>query len=115
MDKPISLSVKQFLIRKMAVDLMVSEKTIEAVVNHQFNSMLDAMKTADIIDLSGFGRFLFNSTKAVRIMQKYTANQKLYKELLSGDISEQKRKNLEGKLNTANVGIKALKPRMNED
>ncbi len=35
-DKPISLSVKEYLIRRMAVKMRISEKMIEAVVNHQF-------------------------------------------------------------------------------
>ena len=41
-DKPISLSVKDYLIRKLAVKMMTSEKTIEAVVNHQFQSAQQA-------------------------------------------------------------------------
>lgn len=115
MDKPISLSVKQFIIRKMAVEMMVSEKTIEAVVNHQFNAMLEAMKTVDSVELSGFGRFLFNNVKAVRVMRKYKNSQRCLQEQLSGTLTEQKRKNTEAKLEGTNVNISVLSLKINED
>lgn len=115
MDKPISLSVKQFIIRKMAVSLMVPEKTIEAVVNHEFNAMIEAMRTVSSVELSGFGRFLFNSTKAVRTMRKYKNSQRCLEELLSGPLTEQKRKNTQAKLDGTNLNIKVLKLKVNED
>ena len=43
MDKPISLSVKDYLIRRLAPKLLTSEKVIEAVINHQFQSANEAM------------------------------------------------------------------------
>ena len=52
MDKPISLSVKDFIIRKMAVKLMMSEKTIDDVINHQFNSANEALKYNNSVEIS---------------------------------------------------------------
>ena len=43
MDKPISMSVKDYLVRTLAVKMMVSEKTIETVINHQFQSANEAI------------------------------------------------------------------------
>ena len=75
MDKPQSLSVRDYLIRKLAVSLRVDEKTIEAVVAHQFNEANVALRSNDSIEISGFGKFLFNKNKAVKKMEKYV-NQK---------------------------------------
>ena len=61
MDKPISMSVKDFLIRTLAVKMMTSEKTIEAVVNHQFQSANEAMDLNSSVEIAGFGKFFFNN------------------------------------------------------
>ena len=59
-SKPKSMSMKDFLIRVQAVKMMKSEKTIEAVVNHQFQSTNLAMRTNNSVELSGFGKFFFS-------------------------------------------------------
>lgn len=64
MDKPISLSMRDYLVRKMAVKLMMSEKTIDAVIAHQFNSANEALSNNYSVELSGFGKFFFNEKKA---------------------------------------------------
>lgn len=114
MDKPVSLSVKQFIIRKMAVYMAVPEKTIEAVVNHQFSTMLDQMGTVDSVEISGFGKFLFNNKKALRFFQNYEKHLQINKELLTQDITMQKKRNLILRNAYLEGAIEALKPRMNE-
>ncbi len=71
MDKPISLSMKDYLIRRLAVKLMTSEKTIETVINHQFQSANEALLNNKTIEISGFGKFIFNDKKALKKMSKY--------------------------------------------
>lgn len=70
MDKPISLSVKDYLIRKMAVKMLLSEKVIDAVVNHQFSEANAALKTNYSVEISGFGKFYFNEKKAVKKLER---------------------------------------------
>lgn len=65
-NKPISMSMKDYLIRVQSVKAMMSEKVIEAVVNHQFQSANLAMRTNNSIELSGFGKFYFNTKKAIK-------------------------------------------------
>ena len=77
-DKPISLSVKDWIIRKMAVKLMMNEKTIEAVVNHQFQGANDARLRNNSLEISGFGRFVFNEKKAIKILAKYESQKALF-------------------------------------
>lgn len=62
---------KEFLIRTIASKLLVSEKTIEAVINHQFISANQAMDTNKSVEISGFGKFMFNEKKAARRMKTY--------------------------------------------
>lgn len=68
MNKPQSMSHKDFLIRTLAVKLAVNEKLIETIVNHQFQSANEAMDLNHSIELSGFGKIMLNVKKAHRKM-----------------------------------------------
>ena len=116
MEKPKSLSVKDFLIRKMAVKMMMSEKTLDAVVSHQFSSANAAMKDNDSLEISGFGKFLFNKKKAQKLMEKFESQRTLFSSKLEDqNLSEKKRASLELKLQIALDNIKDLKPKLNDE
>ena len=70
MSKPMSMSVKEYLIRTLAIKLAVNEKTIEAVVNHQFQSANEAMDVNHSVEISGFGKFMYNEKKAAKKIAK---------------------------------------------
>jgi nucleoid DNA-binding protein len=113
MDKPQSLSVKDFLIRTLAVKLMVPEKTIEAVVSHQFSEANIALKTNDSIEISGFGKFFFNYKKAVKKMEKMLSQKAMFEKILTfPDITEQKRHSTNVKLTNVINNINVLKPKL---
>lgn len=93
--------------------MRISEKMIEAVVNHQFQSAHEAMGQHKSLEISGFGKFFFNEGKAVRQMAKYESQLALFtKKLEDETLTEQKRKSYELKLQIAKDCIRDLKPRM---
>lgn len=110
MDKPISLSVKDFLIRKMSVKMIVPEYVIDAVVSHQFQSATQAMVDKKSVEISGFGKFLLKEKKAITRMEKYLSQKELFT-YMSEDpsISQAKRESAKLKLNTALANIEVLK------
>ena len=112
MDKPLSMSVKDYIVRKLAVKMMISEKTIETVVNHQFQSANEAMDLNNSIEISGFGKLFFNVKKANKKMEKLNAK-KLAMERIINDVntSEQKRKSSIVTLDKTLVQINQLKLR----
>jgi nucleoid DNA-binding protein len=65
------LTDKELLIKTIASKLLVGEKTIEAVINHQFISANQAMDTNKSVEISGFGKFMFNEKKAARRLKTY--------------------------------------------
>jgi len=65
------LTDKELLIKTIASKLLVSEKTIETVINHQFISANQAMDTNRSVEISGFGKFMFNEKKAARRLKTY--------------------------------------------
>ena len=112
-DKPISLSVKEYLIRKMAVKMMISEKVIEAVVNHQFQSAQEAMGQHKSLEISGFGKFFFNDGKAVKTMQKFLSQKALFEKKANDETLPEAKRRVAGlKLQSALDNIRDLKPRI---
>jgi hypothetical protein len=116
MDKPISLSVKDFLIRKLAIKILTSEKTIEAVVQHQFSSANEAIQDASnkSVEISGFGKLFFNHKKAIKKMDDWLKIEKHLINIINTSPSEQKRKTASAKLEDLNKSIETLKPKINE-
>lgn len=116
MDKPISMSVKDYLIRLMSVKMMLSEKTIEAVVNHQFQSANVALQENNSLEISGFGKFYFNQKKAQKRMEKMLSKAELFaKQAADESLSEQRRNSAAVKLANTVAAIEVLKPKLQTD
>jgi nucleoid DNA-binding protein len=110
MDKPISMSVKDFLVRTLAVKMMVSEKTIETVVNHQFQSANEAMDLNNSIEIASFGKFYFNEKKATKRLGQLNAKKKAIENIISDTTtSEQKRRSSQVTLEKTEALINLLK------
>jgi hypothetical protein len=113
MDKPRSLSIKDYIIRKMSIKLNTSEKIIEAVVNHQFQSATLAFNDQKSVELSGFGKFLFNQKKAVKKMETMLIQKEVLEQtIIDETATDRKRKASEIKLQSLLVAIEILKPKI---
>lgn len=117
MDKPVSLSVKDFLIRKLAIKMLTPEKTIEAVVHHQFSSANEAItKTVNkSVEVSGFGKFIFNDKKAIKKMDNLLKIEQHLIDIINGSPSEQRRKTAYAKLEDLRKAIEILKPKIDNE
>jgi nucleoid DNA-binding protein len=110
MDKPISMSVKDFLIRTLAVKMLTSEKTIEAVVNHQFQSANEAMDLNNSVEIGGFGKFFFNSKKAVKRIEQLKINIGIMEKIIADpSTSDQKKRSSQLGIDKALKTINELK------
>jgi len=108
-----SMSVKDYLIRILAVKMMVSEKTIEKVINHQFQAANDAMQTNDSVEIAGFGKFYFNKTKAKKRVEDLKAKVKAVEKIVNNEnTTEQKRKSAIITLENAKDSLNQLKARI---
>ena len=111
MDKPISLSVKDYIIRKMSVKLMMSEETLNAIVSHQFQSANEAMSKHHSVELSGFGKLYFNMPKAVKKLNTMLAQKAaLERQLLDPECIGRRREIVVTKLKNMGESIEILKP-----
>ncbi len=113
MNKPNTMSVKEFIIKRMAISLVVSEKIIDQIVQHQFDSANDALNTNDTVEISGFGKFFFNTKKANTHYNKLLAMKQAYENTLADpSITEKRRHSTEQRMNTVLSDIKMLKPKI---
>lgn len=114
-DKPVSMSIKDFLIRKLAISLLTEEKVIEAVVNHQFTSALNATQTNKEIEISGFGKIFFNEKKAASKIKKQVEKIEYFSNQLSlPNNSPARTASLTNKLNNTITLLESLTPRINQ-
>jgi hypothetical protein len=115
MNKPTTMSIKEWIIKKMAISLVVSEKTIDQVITHQFDSANDALNVHDSLEISGFGKFLFNTKKANIHYTKLLQMKQAYENTLADPLTtDKKRHATELRMITVLKDIKILKPKINE-
>ena len=113
--KPQSMTQKEWLIKKMSIILLTPEKVINEVITHQFESATDALNTTKSVEISGFGKFLFNEKKAVLQYEKLLKIKIAYENmLLKEDLTTDKRIYVEVKLKAVTNSIRTLKPRIDE-
>ena len=110
MDKPINMSVKDYLVRTLAVKMLISEKTIEAVINHQFQSANEAMDFNNSLEIAGFGKFYFNEKKATKRIGALNAKKTAMETIIADETtSEQKRRSSQVILDKTEALINLLK------
>lgn len=115
-SKPISMSMKDWLIRRLAPKLMLSEKTLETVINHQFQSANEALRHNKTIEISGFGKFIFNNGKALKRMSSLQDIQiALERQVQNEELDENKRRIATMKLQSVREAIDALKPKITNE
>ena len=88
------------------------------MITHQFNSAHDALKNNNSIELSGYGKFLFNLKKAKTKIKKLEKVQGSYENMLKDeDISLKKSNFIKSKLSSINLTLNSLRPKIkdNED
>lgn len=113
MDKPISMSVKEYLMRVQSVRTNTPLKIIEAVVDFQFQEAHAALSNQYSVELSGFGKFLFNTKKAIKKYEKELSKKRVFENILKDiTISDKKRKSTELKLQSTIETLALLKPKI---
>lgn len=69
-EKPISMSLKDWLIRNVAEQLEIDEDICDKVVNWSYKQARDAAREHNVIELSGFGKLMVTPGKMKRKISK---------------------------------------------
>jgi len=114
MDKPVSISVKTWIIRNMAVKNGMQESLIETVVNHQFESAYVALDQCNSLEFSGFGKFFFNRKKAEKKMEKFRSQLTEFERIIDDPLTtELRRRNVEMKRQSVIKNFEHLNKKLN--
>ena len=96
--------------------MVISERVINQVITHQFDGVHDAFKNNDSVEISGFGKFLFNKKKAKKHVTKLNNIKAKYEKMLAKDDMPVKQVNfIKSKLSGLILTLMSLKPKLNED
>lgn len=110
------MTIKEWLVKSLSIGMKkknITEKTISLVVTHQFDSAIEAMKNNNSIEISGFGKFLFNNKKALKRYEKLKAQKEFFENVISSpDFNDVKKRNAQAKLNTVLANIESLNPKL---
>jgi nucleoid DNA-binding protein len=110
------MSVREYLVRILSVDVAIPEKIIDAVIVHQFQSANEAMDVNKSLEISGFGRFLFNDKKAVRKMERLLEKLEIYKaQLEEVNLTDVRQAKTIEAIRIIEKQIVQLKPKLNHD
>lgn len=95
--------------------MVISERVINQVILHQFDSTHDALKLNNSVELSGFGKFLFNIKKAKNHVKKLESIKTGYELLLVNTNTPEKKANfVKSKLSRLNLTLMSLKPKLDD-
>lgn len=90
-DKPASMSVREWITKKLAIKIVVPEKVIRQVITHQFDSAYDALKVNNSLEISGFGKFFYNTKKADKEIEWSKKQKAVYERNIEQETTEGKR------------------------
>jgi nucleoid DNA-binding protein len=113
--KPASMTLKEWLIKKLALDQKHSEKNIKVVIDNQFDTANDAVNKHDSVELSGFGKFVFNKNRAIKRLAKWKKEKAKLEEAMKENMSERRKLNMEDRIFVLDLSIKVLHPRITKD
>ena len=117
MDKPVSTSVRDYLIKRMSVRMNIPSKTIEAIVAHQMEGINKAIQSDNkfSVEMSGFGKWLFNHKKAKKKWDKNLSKEKVFENLLAKpDITDRQKSSYELKLENTRKWMEGIKPKIDK-
>ena len=110
-----SLPIKEFIIRRLTVDLGIPESTIRTVVDDTFAKAIKATSTNKSVEIAGWGTFYFSEKKAEKMVEKYKSQIALFSKILeTPHLSQRQINNAEAKLVVAKKNLEELLPRINE-
>lgn len=97
----------------MSVKMVVSERVIDQVITHQFNAAEDATKTNNSLEISGFGKFVFNTSKANKKIVKLLKAKKVYEQQLAENTLPTKKLDvIKSKLSNLNLTLNSITPKV---
>lgn len=114
-DKPTWMSDKDWMVKKLSVEMKLSEALVERVIKHQADSIISAMQTNNSVEMSGFGKFIFNSNKAQRKLNRMDGQIMFFRKSISESDNEKKIEEWNNTIDEMLIRRKILMKRLNNE
>ena len=116
MSRPLTVPIKDWMIKNLSKEKNISERTIQCVIAHQAEGATRALRRCHSIEFSGFGKFLFNRKKAAIKLGKLLEMEPRMKAIIdSPEEGIGKRRNIEIKYKVLLEEINLLKFLLDEN
>lgn len=113
-DKPKSLSIKDYIIRRLSLQLRQSESVISNVISHQYISASNATKNSKEVEISGLGKFIFSEKKARKRKQVLEEMRQRFINLLENSNNDRRNITYNLKLKSITEEIVYIKNKIDE-
>lgn len=87
-EKPVSMSYRDWFVRKLAEKSEHGFDVIDSVVKHQFESASIALQKNKKVEISGFGVFLWNDKRALVKLDKMDKQITRYRDMMENAKSQ---------------------------
>jgi nucleoid DNA-binding protein len=89
-EKPNSVSHKDWFVRNLAESFNIDKDVVDKVIKHQFEGVLLAMQKNKSVEISGFGKFIWNHKAALRKLDTMDKQIRAFRNKISNSTSELK-------------------------
>jgi hypothetical protein len=115
MNKPISMSLTDFFIKKTALKTLTSESIVEAVIKHQWKSANEGAKVNSQLEISGIGEFYVSRSKSLKRIIHLEKIQRAYQHIIDTSDDIRKVGVTKTKLAAITERIEQLKAKIDEN
>jgi nucleoid DNA-binding protein len=89
-EKPVSMSHKDWFVKQLSKKHNIDEQTIHKIINHQYESVIQATQKNKTIELTGFGCIIWNDKRAQRKLDSMDDTIRVYREKIANGHPESK-------------------------
>src|SRR5690242_2340976 len=114
-DKPVSMSVKDYLVTRVAEEMGEEEDLCNTIISWSYRRAKDALETDNIVEISGFGKFITSNHKVMRRITRIDRAIDQYLKQIPATDSEERKQLLRMRINTARENKIKLLDKIRDD
>ena len=84
-EKPTWMTDKEWFVKELSISMNVPEQLVDKIVRHQFEEFVNATRTKDTLELSGFGKFIFKRPGAQKVIEKLERQIALFRDRIANN------------------------------
>ena len=89
-ERPHSVSHRDWFVRNLAESLKIDQGVVDKVIKHQFDSVILATHNNKSVEISGFGKFIWNHKRALSKLDTMDKQIRAFRNKISNSTSELK-------------------------